>query len=750
VVMNVLGKILVFILLSSGFCAARCGATIYYSNGSAANVQALHNAALNGDTITLPAGMFTWSRPVTISKAITLQGQGIGATVIRDAVQSGSLMEWNLIANQASRMTGIEFHNGGRINQSQNGIISIKGIAYDNRTMRIDHCKFEHLNGLNVLTRDVLGVIDHNTFLEVGTEAIQVWNEGWAGGAYGNGSWIDTNHFGTGQFLFIEDNGFIYGVAYGAIDAYAGARYVARHNTFVNCHHGGHGTEGQRNRGMRAIESYNNAFTGANTPGVIVNIRGGVALIHDNTVSGSNPRVTKWFALRCNRAVNAFDAYWHGADGQSQWDVNQSGGPFFSGTAYRSSSGLTVTVAGNPGWTTNQWQGYCVKRTTNLRGASDEGFSEIESNTSNTITYSWAGSYNNDLSFASGDSMEFRKVNHALDQPGRSGGSAILGVPPVRPPAWNDQVTDPCYEWNNVDTSGGQAVPIHFSAAQSICRINEHYFNSTQAPGYTPYIYPHPLTVLPVGTARAVVGDFNGDGRPDYVLQKPHTRETAIWYLDKNVYTGSDAGPTVAAGWGLRCVADFNRDSHPDYALFTPVTDQTALWYLSGPTLIGGVLGPRLPNGWEFAATTDFNGDGKPDYLLYRSDTRQTAVWYLNDNILTGGDVGPTVPPGWTLVGAADFNSDGHPDYFLFHPSSSYTAIAYLSGTTIIGAAWGPALPPGWALVGAADFNNDDHPDYLLYNWNAQLTAMWYLSGVTVVGSDFAPALPPGWSFLGP
>src|SRR5207249_10835354 len=65
-------------LILSGFSSPRCGATVYHSDGSAANVQALLNAALDGDTITLPAGTFTWSTPVTISKAIKIQGEGSG------------------------------------------------------------------------------------------------------------------------------------------------------------------------------------------------------------------------------------------------------------------------------------------------------------------------------------------------------------------------------------------------------------------------------------------------------------------------------------------------------------------------------------------------------------------------------------------------------------------------------------------------------------------------------------------------
>jgi len=67
----------------SGLSAPLSGATVYHSDGSAANVQALHNAASSGDTITLPAGTFTWSTPVTISKAVRLQGAGSGRIIAR-------------------------------------------------------------------------------------------------------------------------------------------------------------------------------------------------------------------------------------------------------------------------------------------------------------------------------------------------------------------------------------------------------------------------------------------------------------------------------------------------------------------------------------------------------------------------------------------------------------------------------------------------------------------------------------------
>jgi hypothetical protein len=46
-------------------------------------------------------------------------------------------------------------------------------------------------------------------------------------------------------------------------------------------------------------------------------------------------------------------------------------------------------------------------------------------------------------------------------------------------------------------------------------------------------------------------GDFNGGGNPDFVLYNANTRQTAIWYLNNNVFVGGAFGPTLPAGWSL-------------------------------------------------------------------------------------------------------------------------------------------------------------------------------------------------------
>jgi hypothetical protein len=253
----------------------------------------------------------------------------------------------------------------------------------------------------------------------------------------------------------------------------------------------------------------------------------------------------------------------------------------------------------------------------------------------------------------------------------------------------------------------------------------------------------------PAAAARAAVADFNSDGHPDYVLRKASTRQTAIWYLNNNVFISGALGPGITVGWVLDGVADFNRDVHPDYALFNASTDRTAIWYMSGPTRIASAYGPTLAGGWELVATADFNANGYPDYVLYKPSTRQTAIWYLRNNVYVSAGYGPTLPVNWSLVGAADFNRNGHRDYVLFNSSNHQTAIWYLSGRTFLRGAYGPTIPSGWALVATADFNSDGHPDYLLYNPTSRQTAIWYLNNNVFVSGAFGPTPPAGWSLVG-
>jgi hypothetical protein len=77
------------------------------------------------------------------------------------------------------------------------------------------------------------------------------------------------------------------------------------------------------------------------------------------------------------------------------------------------------------------------------------------------------------------------------------------------------------------------------------------------------------------------------------------TRQTAIWYLSGPTFIGSAYGPTPPGGWALVAAKDFNGNGKPDYVLYNAGTRQTAIWYLNNNVFVSAAFGPTIPAGWS-------------------------------------------------------------------------------------------------------------------------------------------------------
>jgi hypothetical protein len=111
--------------------------------------------------------------------------------------------------------------------------------------------------------------------------------------------------------------------------------------------------------------------------------------------------------------------------------------------------------------------------------------------------------------------------------------------------------------------------------------------------------------ILPPGWTLAGVAHFNQNGKTDYLLFNVATRQSVIWYLSGVTgvtFVGGAYGPTIPSGYELTGTADFNGNGKPDYVLYNSSTRQTALYYLNNNVYVGSALGPVLPAGWSLIA----------------------------------------------------------------------------------------------------------------------------------------------------
>ena len=492
------------VALFLGVCfASHCEATVWYSDGTTANIQAINdNSAQDGDTIMLPAGTFSWGTVLNVTKGVTIQGQttitGAGtasptvndATVILDnnpqiSGPSSGIIKATVAANKAFRLTGVTFAAGARNTYGPWAVQVQSGGATPNTAIRIDNCHFSSLyQGYYVWALGwIYGVADHNVFdCLAAALSFLVWHDTWGDNSNGNGSWADFPYYGTEKFWFIEDNtirGSGTVQTSGNIDVKNGGRYVARHNYFQNASPNSHGTEGGPQRGMRAREVYDNTFNWTIAHSGTL-LRSGSDLWHDNTWTGTengNDYLAVMDDYRLDGAIGDDLTFWGIANGNNPWDANDPDGLYESGTATGGSIGTnTATVSdSSKNWTPNQWAGYSVTNTTPNAACFNHG-SYIISNTGTAITYFYysSGDRGAPLVFNTGDTYQIYRVLVAVDQPGRGKGDLTCATACLH--QWPNQQLEPCYAWNNMHAPTGHS--LGFSDGGTTTELlNRDFFN---------------------------------------------------------------------------------------------------------------------------------------------------------------------------------------------------------------------------------------------------------------------------------
>lgn len=167
---------------------------------------------------------------------------------------------------------------------------------------------------------------------------------------------------------------------------------------------------------------------------------------------------------------------------------------------------------------------------------------------------------------------------------------------------------------------------------------------------------------FPVGffPIRFAVGDFNGDGRADFVLNRQNSNQTLI-YLRNVANSGFETAVTIshAASPNWLTVGDFNNDGNDDFAVgFFSTNNFAVILRNAGNSGFDAPVSYVTTNGNTQLTTADFDGDGNLDIATAQNDI---SVFYGS---ATGIFSAPTSYGFFTAgyVESGDFNGDGRQD----------------------------------------------------------------------------------------
>jgi hypothetical protein len=252
-------------------------------------VQAAVNAAVDGQTVTIPAGNCTWDSPVTWSdKNITVQGDGTVINVVSKAFHVKP-------TTKPFRISSLTI-TGNLVSGAS--VITIDSLHTTNviRGWRIDHIHFDFPNQSNsraiVIWGLSFGLVDHNVF-DGGSfagicsyaQTLHDWKDN--GQIMGTDAHATPTDLGGADAVFIEDNVFNYvpsGIPF-VNDMTYGGRQVFRYNVVNGGIFQSHSSRDRNRGGAIQFEVYNNVFNGKGYYRPF-HLRSGTGVIFNNTISG--------------------------------------------------------------------------------------------------------------------------------------------------------------------------------------------------------------------------------------------------------------------------------------------------------------------------------------------------------------------------------------------------------------------------------------------------------------------------------
>lgn len=212
-----------------------------------------------------------------------------------------------------------------------------------------------------------------------------------------------------------------------------------------------------------------------------------------------------------------------------------------------------------------------------------------------------------------------------------------------------------------------------------------------------------------------VVGDLNGDGRPDLaVLNNTLVNNSGMSVL---LGRGNGAfGPRADFGvsWNSRsiAIADLNSDGIPDLVTGSE-WNEVHTWSGNGDGTFGAQTDELVGQIPLTVAVADLNGDGKPDLIAanYHDLSPEVSILLGTGHGTFAGQQGFGNGIGPRALAVSDLNADGKPDVVVVNARRDFVSIllGVGDGTFPEEKHMGVGIQP--TALAIADLNGDGYPD---------------------------------------
>lgn len=439
------------------------------------NVQTAVTAAVDGDILVFPSGNFKWDGTITTTKMVSLWGAMNGPRTVLYVPESVSdatlnariqMFRWDFTArpetlNSGIVVKGIIFMSKLPSCSPLDGLSVAEDIAlrftYVNGHVVRD-CKFYYFGNAAVQSvhRDdyATGLIAYNYFTTC---------KGYDGLGLGYGvsitgeytTWVSSPQFGTGNFIFIENNQF-YQLRH-AIAANGGSLYVARNNYFEN-------------NAIVGGASQIDAHDQDDGP-----IGSRATEVYDNVITTTHFKIHQWANIA---ARNAFVPFSSGTDYGIQLDT----GVLYVSTGLSAGNWTAAPLPKGDHLGSPLVAGKDVSTVNNVAILIKGGESVIHNN---TITGSRFGT----------GIISTNGYSGAYPVPYSPGWASGVAFGPSHTGINLPQANGDMFEWDNNFTaySGIGSSQEFFNFTTSYFVTDRDYHENVAKPGYTTYTYPHPL-----------------------------------------------------------------------------------------------------------------------------------------------------------------------------------------------------------------------------------------------------------------